>query len=56
MEAILYEWGSLLLRWLHMITGICWIGSSFYFMHIDASIKAVADIPEGKGGEAYILA
>jgi uncharacterized membrane protein len=53
MDAILYEWGSLLLRWLHMITGICWIGSSFYFMHIDASLKASPDIPQGKGGETW---
>ena len=53
MDAIFYEWGSLLIRWVHMITGICWIGSSFYFMHIDASIKAVPDIPKGKGGETW---
>ena len=53
MEATLYEWGSLLLRWLHMITGICWIGSSFYFMHIDASIRQIPDIPQGKGGETW---
>ena len=45
MDAFLLEWGGLLLRWLHMITSICWIGSSFYFMHIDASIKETPDIP-----------
>lgn len=49
MDAILLEWGSLLLRWLHMITGICWIGSSFYFMHIDASIKPTPGIPAAGG-------
>ncbi len=53
MDSIFYEWGSLLIRWVHMITGICWIGSSFYFMHIDASIKAIPDIPKGKGGETW---
>ena len=53
MDGILFEWGSLLLRWLHMITGICWIGSSFYFMHIDASLKQATDIPTGKGGETW---
>jgi uncharacterized membrane protein len=51
MEAILIEWVSLLLRWLHMIAGMAWIGSSFYFMHIDASMKPVKDIP--KGGESW---
>src|SRR5581483_4165424 len=53
MDAIVFEWGALLLRWLHMIAGICWIGSSFYFMHIDASLKQSPDIPPGKGGEAW---
>ena len=53
MDAIALEWGGLLIRWLHMITGICWIGSSFYFMHIDASIKQTPDIPQGKGGDTW---
>jgi uncharacterized membrane protein len=39
------EWGSLfdfltfLLRWLHVITAIAWIGSSFYFVALDASLR-----------------
>jgi uncharacterized membrane protein len=53
MDAILLEWGGLLLRWLHMIAGICWIGSSFYFMHIDATIKETPDIPKGQGGHTW---
>ena len=43
----------MLLRWVHIITGIAWIGSSFYFMHIDATIRATPDIPAGKGGETW---
>ena len=53
MEAYLIEFGSMLLRWLHVITAIAWIGSSFFFMHLDASIRHVADIPRGQGGEAW---
>ena len=53
MDAIVMEWGGLLLRWVHIITGIAWIGSSFYFMHLDAAIKAIPEIPAGKGGEAW---
>jgi uncharacterized membrane protein len=53
MDALVMEWGGLLLRWVHIITGIAWIGSSFYFMHIDASLRATPDIPAGKGGEAW---
>jgi uncharacterized membrane protein len=50
-DGILVEWGGLLLRWVHIITGIAWIGSSFYFMHIDASLKLTPKI--AKGGEAW---
>jgi len=53
MDAILHEWGGLLIRWVHMITGICWIGSSFYFMHIDASIRQTPDIAPGEGGDTW---
>ena len=53
MLTVYYEWASLLLRWTHVVSGIAWIGSSFYFMHLDAAIKGVPDIPAGKGGEAW---
>jgi uncharacterized membrane protein len=53
MDPILAEWGSILLRWTHVITGIAWIGSSFYFMHLDASMRAIPEIPAGKGGAAW---
>ena len=53
MDAIAMEWGSLLLRWVHIITGIAWIGSSFYFMHLDAALRAGPAIPVGQGGEAW---
>ncbi len=51
MDAILMDWGGLLLRWVHIITGIAWIGSSFYFMHIDASLRSIPEI--AKGGETW---
>jgi uncharacterized membrane protein len=53
LDAYLMEWGSLLLRWLHVIAGIAWIGSSFFFMHLDATLKTAPDIPAGKGGHAW---
>lgn len=36
------EWFNLLLRWLHIITGIAWIGASFYFVWLDNTIKPPA--------------
>jgi hypothetical protein len=38
MDPIVAEWGNLLLRWAHIITAMAWIGSSFYFMHLDATL------------------
>ncbi|MBS7805936.1 urate hydroxylase PuuD [Rhizobiales bacterium TNE-4] len=53
MDPLLLEFCNALLRWTHVITAIAWIGSSFYFMHLDASLKPVADIPTGKGGATW---
>jgi uncharacterized membrane protein len=52
-DPFLHEWGGLLLRWLHVIAGIAWIGASFYFMHLDNALRPSPDIPVGKGGEAW---
>jgi uncharacterized membrane protein len=38
MEAYLLDWASLLLRWVHVITAIAWIGSSFYFVFLDNNL------------------
>jgi uncharacterized membrane protein len=51
--SILTEWASLILRWLHVVAAIGWIGSSFYFIHLDLSLKPGHDLPEGVQGEAW---
>jgi uncharacterized membrane protein len=33
------DWLNLLVRWLHLITGIAWIGASFYFVWLDNTIR-----------------
>jgi len=38
MEAYLLDWVNLLLRWVHVITVIAWIGSSFYFVFLDNNL------------------
>ncbi len=56
MEAYLVDWLNLLGRWLHFITGIAWIGSSFYFVWLDNHLQAVkdpADDARGVGGEVW---
>jgi uncharacterized membrane protein len=53
MEPVIWEWVNLAVRWLHVIAGIAWIGSSFYFVHLDSSLKQRPGLPEGAGGEAW---
>src|SRR3546814_11975111 len=50
---VLWEWAELAVRWLHVVAGIAWIGSSFYFIALDLSLKQRPGLPEGAGGEAW---
>jgi uncharacterized membrane protein len=52
-DTVLTEWLSLIIRWLHVVAGIAWIGSSFYFIHLDLSLKSRADQPQGVQGDAW---
>jgi len=55
-EAYIADWLNLLVRWLHMIAGIAWIGSSFYFVWLDNHLQppqAGADRDKGVGGELW---
>src|SRR6266481_10059858 len=51
--SVLTEWLSLIFRWLHVVAAIGWIGSSFYFIHLDLSLKPTSDLPEGVQGESW---
>ncbi|MDJ0906255.1 MAG: urate hydroxylase PuuD [Woeseiaceae bacterium] len=56
MEAYFVDWLNLLVRWLHFITGVAWIGASFYFIWLDNHLEDPRD-PEdtrvGVGGEVW---
>jgi len=43
--AILWDWVAFAVRWLHVITAIAWIGSSFYFIALDLSLNRDIDGP-----------
>jgi len=53
------EWLNLIVRWLHVITGIAWIGASFYFVWLDNSIRPPAPGSElakkGVSGELWAV-
>ena len=58
MESYYLDWANLLLRWVHVITAIAWIGSSFYFVFLDSSlVKPVSkDLQDqGVGGELWAV-
>ncbi|MEL7214480.1 MAG: urate hydroxylase PuuD, partial [Pseudomonadota bacterium] len=49
--AILWSWAEFAVRWLHVITAIAWIGSSFYFIALDLGLKR--GIPGPADGEEW---
>ena len=56
MGAYAVEWLNLLVRWLHVIAGIAWIGSSFYFIWLDNHLRPPVDPSDdgkGVGGEVW---
>ena len=58
MEAYAIDWGQLVIRWVHLITGIAWIGASFYFVFLDNSLTPPVrkeDADEGIGGELWAI-
>jgi uncharacterized membrane protein len=48
-----WEWGSILLRWLHVTAAIAWIGASFFFMHLDGSLQKMARMNPGVYGISW---
>ena len=58
MESYLLDWANLLLRWVHVITAIAWVGSSFYFVFLDSSLTPPEDEDlkrQGVSGELWAV-
>ena len=51
--AVIWEWLSLAARWVHIITAIAWIGSSFYFIALDLGLQKGLGLSEGADGEEW---
>ncbi|MCY1281191.1 hypothetical protein D9M70_299950 [compost metagenome] len=54
MEAHLIEWLNLLVRWIHMIVGIAWIGASFYFVWLENNLNRV-NPRDGLSGDLWAI-
>jgi uncharacterized membrane protein len=50
---VLWDWIELAVRWLHVITGIAWIGSSFYFIALDLGLHRDRNLASGADGEEW---
>ena len=58
MESYYLDWANLLLRWVHVITAVAWIGASFYFVMLDNSLEKPEDqesLDKGVGGEQWAV-
>ena len=51
--AILWDFAGFAVRWLHVITAIAWIGSSFYFIALDLGLRRSPHLPPGATGEEW---
>ena len=58
MDMYLLDWANLLLRWLHVITAIAWVGSSFYFVFLDNNLikpESPDLLEKGVGGAMWAV-
>ena len=51
--AIFWDWAGFVARWLHVITAMAWIGSSFYFVALDLGLRQSPHLPVGAHGEEW---
>ena len=50
---VLWEWVEIAARWVHVITAIAWIGSSFYFIALDLGLRKTPSLPPLAHGEEW---
>lgn len=55
MTAVLLEWLNALIRWAHIMAGIAWIGSSFFFIWLEAALKRRDGQDPGIAGEVWMV-
>jgi len=51
--AVMTDWLGFAVRWLHVITAMAWIGSSFYFIALDLGLRKGPHLPVGAHGEEW---
>jgi uncharacterized membrane protein len=55
LESHLIEWLNLSIRWIHIITGIAWIGASFYFNFLENNLNRTQNLREELAGNLWAV-
>ena len=55
MEAHIIEWLNLSVRWIHIITGIAWIGASFYFVFLENNLNRTENLRDELAGNLWAI-
>src|SRR6185503_6638975 len=55
LDPFLHEWLHLILRWIHILAGIMWIGDSFLFMWLDRALVPPDPPRDGVTGETFMV-
>jgi len=55
MSAVILEWLNALLRWAHVMVGIAWIGNSFFFIWLEATLRKREGQAPGIAGETWMV-
>ena len=50
---VLWDWVQIAARWVHVVTAMAWIGSSFYFIALDLGLRRDVPLPPGASGEEW---
>ncbi len=55
MQAFVMEWLNLLIRWIHVVAGIMWIGASFYFIFLENNLNRTEGIRDELAGNLWAI-
>ncbi len=55
MESHVLEWMNLVVRWMHVVFGIAWIGASFYFVFLENALNRTTNLKEGIAGNLWAI-
>ncbi|HEX7415292.1 MAG TPA: urate hydroxylase PuuD [Bacteroidia bacterium] len=55
MESHIIEWMNLVIRWMHVLFGIAWIGASFYFVFLENALNRTTNLKEGIAGNLWAI-